>query len=275
MKLSSIFVVVLCFVVLPLISLVPFIPLIIPLIPQTSLVIPQTSLVIPQTSLVIPQTILVIPQTSLAQLNNKAEMAFKSAVKLQKSSRYEEALVEFQSIENSYPYSKYAKLSKLRIADVHYAMKNFIQAHYQYKYYHELYPRERNSDYALFRAGMSQYKQMPKAIDRDLSLASEVLKTWRKTLVKHPNTQYTDKILEYQQKVIQKLGQKELYIAKFYHKQDHCISAQKRIRKLFKQHPAFLNNPEALKIAIDCAKQLEDEPAKRKYKELLKKAESA
>jgi outer membrane protein assembly factor BamD len=215
------------------------------------------------------------PQTGKAQLDKKAETAFNFAAKLQKSSRYEEALVEFQSIESNYPYSKYAKLSKLRIADVHYAMKNYIQAHYQYKYYHELYPREDNSDYALFRAGLSQYKQIPKAVDRDISLASEVLKTWRETLVKHPGTKYTNKILEYQQKVIKKMGQKELYIAKFYHKQDRCISAQGRIKKLFRQYPTFLNEPKALKIAIDCARQLEDEPAERKYKELLKRAESA
>ena len=210
-----------------------------------------------------------------AQFNKKAEAAFSLAAKLQKSSRYEEALAEFQSIESNYPYSKYAKLSKLRIADVHFAMKNFIQAYYQYKYYHELYPREENSDYALFRAGYSQYKQMPKAIDRDLSLATEVLKTWRKTLVKHPGTKFTDKILELQQKVIKKMGLKELYIAKFYHKKNRCISAQKRIKKLFRQYPTFLNKPKALKIAIDCAKQLEDEPAERKYKELLKKVNSA
>ena len=218
---------------------------------------------------------LLAPHFSYAQLNKKAQTAFKFAAKLQKSSRYEEALVEFQAIESNYPYSKYAKLAKLRIGDVHFAMKNYIQATYQYKYYHELYPREENSDYALFRAGLSQYKQMPKAIDRDISQASSVLKTWRETLVKHPGTKYTDEILKYQQKVIKKMGRKELYIAKFYHKQDRCISAQKRIQKLFRQYPTFLKNSKALKIAADCARQLEDEPAERKYKELLKKAESA
>lgn len=215
------------------------------------------------------------PFFSHAQVNRKAEAAFNFAAKLQKSSRYEEALVEFQTIESNYPYSKYAKLSKLRIADVHFAMKNFIQAHYQYKYYHELYPREENSDYALFRAGLSQYKQMPEAIDRDISLAAEVLKTWRETLVKHPGTKFTNKILELQQEVIKKMGRKELYIAKFYHKQDRCISAQKRIKKLFRQYPTFLSDPKALRVAVDCAKQLEDEPAERKYRELLKRAESA
>jgi len=205
----------------------------------------------------------------------KDEAAFNFAQKLQKASRYEEALIEYQNIETKYPYSKYAKLSKLKIADVHFLMKSYIQANYQYKYFNELYPRGENSDYAMFRAGLSQYKQLPKAVDRDQSAASSVLKTWRETLVKYPGTKYTDQILDYQQKLIKKLGKKELYIAKFYHKQKKCISAQKRIQKLFRQYPTFLNNEKALTIAADCAKQLEDGPAEKKYNELLKKAKSA
>ena len=219
--------------------------------------------------------LLVPPQFGFAEDSQKAETAFNFASKLQKSSRYEEALVEYQTIETNYPYSKYAKLSKLRIADVHFLMKNYIQANYQYKYFHELYPRDENSDYALFRAGLSQYKQMPKAVDRDISMAADVLKTWRETLVKHPGTKYTQEILKLQQEVIKKMGRKELYIARFYQKQKRCISAQKRIKKLFRQYPTFLSDPKALKVAIECAKQLDDEPAEQKYKGLLKKAESA
>ena len=76
-----------------------------------------------------------------------------------------------------------------------------------------------------------------------------------------------------QQKLIKKLGEKELYIANFYYKQDKCISAQSRINKLFTQYPTFMSDPKALKIAVYCAKTLEDEPAEKKYKELLTKAQ--
>lgn len=205
---------------------------------------------------------------------NKAKKSFDFAQQLQKSSRFEEAIAEYQNIEQNFPYSKYAKLAQLKVADVYFEMRNYIQAQYQYKYYHELHPKDENSDYALFRSGLSLYKQLPKSVDRDLSKASEVLKVWRETLVKHPGTKYTKKILDMQQKLIKKLGKKELYIANFYYKQDKCISAQSRINKLFTQYPTFMSDPKALKIAIYCSKSLEDGPAEKKYKELLKKSQT-
>ncbi len=225
-------------------------------------------------SLMLIFSVLSFSSISFAQKEKKAERAFALATKLKESSRYEEALLEYQSIEAAFPYSEYAKESKLEIANVYFLMKNYVQAQYQYNYYQELYPRAQNSDYALFRAGLSQYKQMPKAVDRDLSMASDVLKTWRNTLVKYPKTKYTNEILKLQSEIIKLMGQKELYIADFYYKRKKCISAKRRINKLFTQYPSFLEDPKALKVAYECSVKLEDTPAAKKYKSLLEKAKS-
>lgn len=210
--------------------------------------------------------------SSLAYAADKAEVAYNHALSLQKSSRYEEALLEFQAIEREFPYSSYAKLAKLKVADVHYDMASYIQAQYQYQYYFDLYPKEKNSDYALYRSGLSIYKTLPKTVDRDLSKTTDVLKIWRNVLVKFPNTEYEDEILEKQKKLLKDLGKKELYIAKFYLKTKKYISAQLRFNKLFSEFPSFTKDKEALKAAIKCAKALDDEPKVEHYKRLLKEA---
>lgn len=202
----------------------------------------------------------------------KAEVAFKHAEQLQKSSRYEEALLEFQDIEKEFPYSNSAKLSKLKIADVHFDMASYTQAQYQYQYYFDLYPKESNSDYALYRVGLSMFKTLPKTIDRDLAGSTNVLKAWRKLLVKFPNSKFTPDILKNQKKIINSLGGKQLYIANFYIKQKKYISAQRRLNKLFKQFPSFTAKKKALEAAIKCAKALDDDPSVKKYSKLLKKA---
>ena len=130
--------------------------------------------------------VLTLVFSSLCYGQNKAKKSFDFAQQLQKSSRYEEAIAEYQAIEQNFPYSSYAKLAQLKVADVYFEMRNYIQAQFQYKYYQELHPREDNSDYALFRSGLSLYKQLRKSVDRDLSKASEILKVWRQTLVKYP-----------------------------------------------------------------------------------------
>lgn len=202
----------------------------------------------------------------------KADLAFKHASQLQKSSRYEEALLEFQEIERSFPYSTFAKASKLKVADIHFEMSNYVQAQYQYQYYFDLYPKESDSDYALYRVGLSMYKLLPKTVDRDLAGTADVLKAWRTVLVKFPRSKFTEEILKKQQKLINNLGAKELYIATFYTKKKKCISATRRMQKLFTEFPAFLKNKQALNTALKCAKELGDNPATEKYSELLKTA---
>lgn len=207
--------------------------------------------------------------TALAK--DKAQVAFEHASQMQKSSRYDEALAEFQQIEQEFPYSNYAKLSKIKIADIHFEMVNYIQAQYQYQYYYDLYPKDTLSDYALYKSGLSIYKTLPRTIDRDLSDTAKVLKVWRTVLLKFPNTKYQEDILKKQKELLKNLGKKELYIAKFYAKKGKYISAQLRLNKLFEQFPSFKRDRSALLTAVKCAKGLDDNPAVKKYKNLLDK----
>lgn len=203
----------------------------------------------------------------------KAGLAFKHASELQKASRYEEALLEFQEIERTFPYSSFAKRSKLRVADIHFEMASYDQAQYQYQYFFDLYPKDEKSDYALYRVGECMFKMLPKTIDRDLSGTSSVLKAWRTVLVKFPRSKYTEKILKNQKTLLENLGKKELYIASYYAKKKKCLSAQGRLNKLFREFPDFLKNTKALTVAVKCAKELDDEPAAGRYTKLLKAAE--
>jgi len=203
----------------------------------------------------------------------KAGLAFKHAAELQKASRYEEALLEFQEIERAFPYSTFAKRSKLRVADIHFEMTNYEQAQYQYQYFYDLYPKDEKSDYALYRVGLCMFKMLPKTIDRDLSGTGSVLKAWRTVLVKFPNSQFSKDILKNQKKLLDDLGKKELYIASFYAKKSRCVSAQRRLKKLFREFPNFLKNKKALTVAIKCSKELDDQPAAKKFANLLKAAE--
>ncbi len=202
----------------------------------------------------------------------KVELAFKHAEQLSKSSRYEEALLEFQDIEKEFPYSRFSKISKLKIADVYFDMANYVQAQYQYQYYFDLYPKEIHSDYALYRVGLSMYKLLPKTIDRDLTGTTSILSVWRNLLVKFPRSKFTPEILKYQKELLKNLGKKELYIANFYLKQKKYVSAQKRLNGLFKEFPSFKKNKKAIESALACAKGLDDKPAVKKYLDLLKKA---
>jgi len=204
-----------------------------------------------------------------AKDSEESQVAFKHAVELQKAARYEEAILEFQEIERLFPYSNFAKRSKLLLADIHYDMLNFVQAQFQYQHYYDLYPSDEKSDYALYRVGESLYKQMPKTVDRDLSLTGNILKIWRGVLVRFPNSKYSKLVLKRQTELINRLAKKELYVAEYYKKQKKFISAHRRYKGLFSQFPTFKKNKEALTGALEVAKQLDDGPLVKKYSEWI------
>lgn len=203
---------------------------------------------------------------------NPAANAYEDALKLEKAYRYEEAIQALDQLKNKYPYSHYSKLARLKIADIHFEAKSYIQAQFAYITYNELYPKDEKADYVTYKVAHSLYKQLPKTFDRDLSSAQEAIRYFDLVITRFPDSIYVDESKKYQKDVYNKLADKELYIAKFYFKYKEPLAALKRFQKFIETHKGYPQIPEALAGAAYSAKRLdEDEMFKRYLKELKTK----
>ncbi len=194
---------------------------------------------------------------------SKASGCFGLASQLEKDERYEEALMQYRDLKNRFPYSRYATLSEIQIAEIHFKKESFAEAQGAYQLFKELHPRHEKIDYITYQIGESLYRQLPSTIDRDLSLAPSAIREFEVVMRDYPQSPYSQKAKERRLEVINKLAEKELYIADFYYRTDEFLYALSRYEKYLKEYPNHEKKPYALFRAGQAADK-EGNEAKRK-----------
>lgn len=159
-----------------------------------------------------------------------------------RNDNYQLAIERFRYLKNKFPYSKYATLASLRIADVYYLQDSFKEAAITYEAFTDLYPRHEKTPYAMFRVGKSYLKDMPDNVARDLTAGERALEAYNAFLERFPNAEEAKEAREDIAQVRNTLASKELYIGDFYARRDQPAAAQNRYRKVIALYP---NTPSA------------------------------
>ncbi len=162
--------------------------------------------------------------------------AFSIAEEFDKDERYEEAIRRYTEVKNKFPYSKFATKAELAIADVYYKQESYPEAQVSYQAFRELHPKHPQIDYVLFRIGMSYYNQLPSSLDRDLSVAQDVVTSFDDLMKRFPNSQYINEAAEKKLATLKMLAGKEEYIANFYFKREMFDSALSRYELIISKY---------------------------------------
>jgi outer membrane protein assembly factor BamD len=191
---------------------------------------------------------------------SKASGAFGLAKQLEDDERFEEALPQYRDVKNRFPYSKYAVLAELQMAEIYYKKEDFAQAQGAYQLFKELHPRHPKIDYVTFKIGESLYMQLPSTVDRDMTQAPGAIKEFEVLMRDFPNSPHVPEAKKRRLEVIRKLAEKELYIADFYFRTDVWQSAIVRYEKYLKEFPQHDKRPRALLRAGIAADKFGDTP---------------
>ena len=92
--------------------------------------------------------------------------------------RYADSIEKFQKLKDYYPFSKYAILADLKIADAHYHREEYEDAIFGYENFEKLHPRNEAIPYVIYQIGMSYYDQISTP-DRDQTAARKALETFQ------------------------------------------------------------------------------------------------
>jgi outer membrane protein assembly factor BamD len=199
------------------------------------------------------------------------EGAFAIAQDFEKSDRYEEAIRRFGEVKTKFPYSKYATMAELAIADTYYKQESFAEAQISYQTFKDLHPKHPQIDYVTFRLGMSFFKQLPSTSDRDLTLSSSAILFFDELIERYPRSEHFKEASEKRLEALKMLGEKEEYIADFYFKRKKYDSALNRYEGLLAKFGKYGFEEKALSRLAQCSSMLGDQEKLEKYKNLLKK----
>lgn len=200
------------------------------------------------------------------------EGSFGLAKALLDDGRFEEAIMEFQSIKNKYPYSKLATEAELEMANAQFEKDAFPEAQAAYELFLELHPNHPKNDYVTYQIGESLFEQLPATKDRDLTLAPQAIRTFKMVGKNYPKSEYLPKTQERLREIYDLLASKELYVADFYFRTKKFTPAIVRYEKFLKEFPLHEKVAHAmLRIGLSADESLDTEKRDRFFQELLRK----
>jgi outer membrane protein assembly factor BamD len=144
---------------------------------------------------------------------------------------YRKAIVYFEKLRDWYPFSKFAKLAELKIADSHYQLKEYDDAIFAYEEFEHLHPNNEAIPYVIQQIGNCYFEQLDTA-DRDQTPALNAIEAYERLIKNHPDDPLSKDILG-KIKICQKsLAENEFYIGNFYYRTKHYKSALVRFQSI-------------------------------------------
>lgn len=152
------------------------------------------------------------------------------------SGNYRTSIKSFEKLKDWYPFSKYAILAELKIADANYHLQNYADAVSGYEDFENLHPRNEVIPYVIFQIGQCYFEQMD-SMDRDQTMTRKALKVFQQLVKQFPDTTYAAQGNE-RIKICQRhLSGHEFDIGLFYYQKKHYAAALARFRSIIETYP--------------------------------------
>jgi outer membrane protein assembly factor BamD len=161
----------------------------------------------------------------------------------------------FGFIKSRFPYSKYAVLAELRLADAEFGAEQYLEAIDSYRLFIKFHPTHEMvaNGYASFKIGDAYFRQLPgdfwlfpPSYEKDQSSTEDAANELKSFLDKYPDSPYRDKAKDIIVKVGKKLADHEWYVARYYWDRGKPMGTVLRLRRLLERYRGVGYDVEAL-----------------------------
>ena len=167
---------------------------------------------------------------------SNAEKAYNRGLQEKKDKTYLEAVRYFEYVRNNFPYSQYAGLAELAIADMSFERDDFGTAAAQYQDFVKSHPSHPKADYAAFRAGLARWEDkpsdlwfLPPSSEKDQAPLRSALDALQRFLLSYPKSEYVPRARELIADIRERLAKHEQYVVDFYWKRKVWKGAAARL----------------------------------------------
>jgi outer membrane protein assembly factor BamD len=176
------------------------------------------------------------------------------------SQRYRSSLESFEKLKDWYPFSKYAILAELKIADAHFYLEEYEAASVAYESFENLHPRNEATPYVVFQRGLCYIKQM-ETVDRDQTSAKKAIEIFNRLKKAYPTSEYAAQADAYIQQSLKNMAGHEFYVGEFYFKNKRYQAAIVRFRNVVSNFPDVGLTEKALGNIARCDVELAKQAA--------------
>jgi outer membrane protein assembly factor BamD len=165
-----------------------------------------------------------------------SKRAYDAAVAELAEHNWNEAVALLRELKRNYPYSKYARLAELRIADADYDQEKYTDAVRGYRaYIHDHRSDADEISYASARIAEAQFQEigdsllLPASEQRDQSTVQDAYRELKKFLAEYPDAQDSPRLRTLLAEVTARLIRHELTVARFYMDRENYDASVSRI----------------------------------------------
>jgi len=167
----------------------------------------------------------------------------------------EHAIEIFQSIIDNYPYSEYAVLAELEIADAYFASGKYEEALTYYRDFGDLHPQNPKVPYSIYRSALCHAEQV-RAPGRDQGPTKKALEFLDRLIVSFPNSEHAKDAERLWRELQIRSAEHIEGIADFYQSTGEYEAAAERYRGLLNGYPGLGLDPRVLFKLATCYEAL-------------------
>jgi outer membrane protein assembly factor BamD len=172
-----------------------------------------------------------------------------------KADNFPEATKYFTYVKNKFPFSIYATLAELRMADTNVAEGKYLEAIDGYKQFLKFHPThpEVTGGYVSYRICDGYVEQIPSdwflvppSHEKDQGATRDALRELSTFVRSYSKSTYLSKVRGLYRKCMRKLADHELYVARFYLERDKPRATTLRLETLLQKYPDAGADPEVM-----------------------------
>jgi len=207
------------------------------------------------------------PKKVATSYSDQARLEYEQGMEQFGDDNFLEAIKTFNQVRTRHPYSSFATLAELRIADSQYAMGKFVEAAAGYQAFVRFHPHHPERAYAMFRTGDCHYQQipgnwwfMPPPFERELGSTRDALRELQGFSETYPDDARIAEAREMIGRLRRRLADHEIYVARFYANEEKPRATLQRTEFLLKTFPDVGLSAEALMLKAQAHLALEERP---------------
>jgi outer membrane protein assembly factor BamD len=193
------------------------------------------------------------------------EEDFKAGEKELESKNWIEAQKLFETIKTRFPFSRYAALAELHLADLKYEQDRLVEAADAYQQFVKLHPTHEQVDYAGYRVGLCRWKNSPSefllfpaSFEKDQTEVKAAVKAYEEFLKAYPSSKHVPDARKELAEARDRLAEHEWYVARFYQKRGRWPGVALRLESLIKDYPGTSHETEALLLLANAYLEMKE-----------------
>ncbi len=195
----------------------------------------------------------------------QADYLYTTAKTSLQNGYYATAIENYQKLESSYPFSRYAQAALLESAYAHYKIDDNESATIMVERFIKNNPNHSHLDYAYYLKGLAYFHYgkslLNKVVPRDRTTKDPRPLAKSFTAFQHlhgnfPGSRYRESAREHLVVLRNLLAVYEIRVADFYLRQGSYIAAVNRIRYMLEKYDGAQNTPDALYLMAEAYRRL-------------------